>query len=51
MCGTFLITDGISANMLKRVEAKYPNFMKVVNKIFETNMTFDELLKNINPSI
>jgi len=41
----FLITDGISANLLKRVEAKYPNFMKVVNKIFETDMTFDELLE------
>lgn len=45
----FLITDGISANLIKRVEAKYPNFMKVVNKIFETNMTFDELLEKYKP--
>lgn len=42
----FLLTDGISANLLKRVEAKYPNFMKVINKVYETNMTFDELLEN-----
>lgn len=45
----FLITDGISANLLKRVEAKYPNFMKVVNKVFETDMTFDELLEKYKP--
>lgn len=41
----FLLTDGVSANLLKRVEAKYPNFMKVVNKIYSTDMTFDELLE------
>lgn len=45
----FLITDGISANLLKRVEAKYPNFMKVVNKIYSTDMTFDELLEKYKP--
>lgn len=45
----FLITDGISANLLKRIEAKYPNFMKVVNKIFETDMTFEELLEKYKP--
>lgn len=45
----FLLTDGISANILKRVENKYPNFMKVVNKIYETNMTFDELLEKYKP--
>lgn len=45
----FLITDGISANTLKRVEAKHPNFMKVVNKIFDTKMTFDELLEKYKP--
>lgn len=41
----FLLTDGISANLLKRVEAKYPNFMKVINKIYSTDMSFDELLE------
>ena len=41
----FLINDGVSANLLKRVEAKYPNFMKVINKIYSTEMTFDELLQ------
>lgn len=41
----FLLNDGISANLLKRVAAKYPNFMKVVNDIYSTNMTFDELLQ------
>lgn len=41
----FLLTDGISANLLKRVQEKYPNFMKVINKIYSTDMTFDELLE------
>lgn len=41
----FLLTDGISANLLKRVQEKYPNFMKIINKIYETDMTFDELLE------
>lgn len=45
----FLLTDGISANLLKRVEANYPNFMKVVNKIYSTDMTFDELLEKYKP--
>lgn len=45
----FLITDGISANLLRRVEAKYPNFMKITNKILETDMTFDELLEKYKP--
>lgn len=45
----FLITDGVSANLLKRVEAKYPNFMKVINKLYSTNMTFDELLEKYKP--
>lgn len=45
----FLLTDGISANLLKRVEAKYSNFMKVINEIYDTNMTFDELLEKYKP--
>ncbi len=45
----FLLTDGISANLLKRVESKYPNFMKVINKIYSTEMTFDELLEKYKP--
>lgn len=45
----FLITDGISANILKKVEAKCPNFMKVINKIYDTKMTFDELLEKYKP--
>lgn len=45
----FLLTDGISANLLRRVEAKYPNFMKVINKIYSTDMTFDELLEKYKP--
>lgn len=45
----FLITDGISANVLRRVEAKCPNFMKVINKIYGTKMTFDELLEKYKP--
>lgn len=45
----FLINDGISANLLKRVENKYKNFMKVVNDIYSTDMTFDELLERYKP--
>ena len=45
----FLLTDGISANLLKRIEAKNPNFMKVINKIYSTTMTFDELLEKYKP--
>lgn len=45
----FLLTDGISANVLRRVEAKYPNFMKVINKLYSTEMTFDELLEKYKP--
>lgn len=45
----FLTADGVSANLLRRVEAKYSNFMKVVNKIFSTDMTFDELLEKYKP--
>lgn len=45
----FLLTDGISANILRRTEAKYPNFMKVINTVYETNMTFDELLEKYKP--
>lgn len=45
----FLTTDGISANLLRRVEAKYPNFMSVINKIYKTKMTFDELLEKYKP--
>lgn len=45
----FLLTDAISANLLRRVEAKYPNFMKVINKIYSTDMSFDELLEKYKP--
>ena len=45
----FLMSDSISANLLKRVEAKYPNFMKVINKIYSTEMTFEELLEKYKP--
>lgn len=45
----FLTTDGISANLLKRVESKYPNFMKVINKVYSTDMTFEELLEKYKP--
>lgn len=41
----FLITDGISSNLLKRVASKYPNFMKIINKIYETDMTLDDLIE------
>ncbi len=45
----FLMTDGISANLLKRIEHKYPNFMKIINEIYSTEITFDELLEKYKP--
>ncbi len=45
----FLMTDGISSNILKRVEAKYPKFMKIINKIYSTEMSFDELMQKYKP--
>lgn len=41
----FLLNDGISANLLKRVKEKYENFMDVINEIYQTDMTFEELLE------
>lgn len=40
----FLQNDGISDKILKRVYDKYPNFMKIFNKIFNTKYTFKTLL-------
>ncbi len=45
----FLMSDNISANLLRRVEAKYSNFMKVINKIYSTEMSFEELLEKYKP--
>jgi len=45
----FLLTDGISANLLKRVESKNPNFMKIINAVYSTDMTFEELLEKYKP--
>jgi len=41
----FLINDSISANLLKRVEAKHENFMKVINELYSTEMSFEEILE------
>lgn len=45
----FLVTDGISANTIKRVNDKYPSFMNVVNEIYSTEMSIDELLQKYKP--
>src|SRR5574344_341155 len=45
----FLLTDGISANLIKRVASKYDNFMSVINEIYSTDMTLDELLEKYKP--
>lgn len=45
----FLLTDGISANIIKRVANKYENFMSVINEIYQTKMTLDELLEKYKP--
>lgn len=41
----FMTTSSISANILKRVYEKYSNFMDVINSIYSTKMTFDELIR------
>jgi len=41
----FLMNDKFSANIIKRVAEKHPNFMKVVNEICNANYSLDELLK------
>ncbi len=41
----FLMNDKFSANIIKRVAERHPNFMKVINEICNANYTLDELLK------
>ena len=41
----FLTNDKFSANIIKRVANKHDNFMKIVNKVLETNYTLDEILE------
>jgi len=41
----FLENDKFSANIIKRIADKNENFMEVVNKLMNTNYTFDELLE------
>ncbi len=40
----FLNNDKFSANIIKRVAAKHKNFMDVINAIYNTTITLDELL-------
>ena len=42
----FLNNDKFSANIIRRVAEKHPNFMEVVNKLLGTDYTFEELLEN-----
>ncbi len=41
----FLQNDKFSANLIKTVAEKHPNFMEIVNAVLEKNYTLDELLK------
>lgn len=41
----FLNNDKFSANIIKRIADRHENFMEVVNKLFGTDYTFDELLE------
>ena len=41
----FLFNDKFSANLIKKVAAKHENFMPIVNGLFKTNYTLDELLQ------
>lgn len=40
----FLTNESIPSSILEKVNAKYSNFMDVINKTMETNLTFEELL-------
>lgn len=40
----FLNSDKISEVILKRIYAKYPNFLELVNKAEESEMSFEEIL-------
>lgn len=41
----FLRNDKFSANLIKKVAEKHENFMAVVNGLYKTNYTLDELLE------
>lgn len=41
----FLNNDKFSANIIKKVAERHENFMDVINKLLNTNYTFDELLE------
>ena len=41
----FLNNDKFPANIIKRVAKKHKNFVEVVNAIYNTNLTLDEILK------
>lgn len=41
----FLNNDSVSDSLLKRVSAKYPNFMDVINKELESNYTLETLIQ------
>lgn len=40
----FLTNDSISDKIIRRIASKYPNFMKKINKIMETDHTLDSLI-------
>ena len=42
----FLNNDKFSGNIIKRVAQRHENFMDTVNKLLNTNYTFDELLEH-----
>ena len=44
-CIEHFITSGtISANIIERLNNKYPNFIELANKVMETNLTLSEML-------
>lgn len=42
----FIYNDKISANLIKRVAAKHPNFMEIVNKVLQNSYRLEDILKN-----
>lgn len=42
---SFLENDKIPAVLVKKLASKYPNFVDVINDLYETNMSLDEILE------
>ena len=40
----FVLSDNVPANIIEYINAKYPNFVDMINKVMNTNLTLEEIL-------